>query len=285
MTKKSSETSRYYHGTFKEWGRSAATVAVTYLYSLEEHNKLILNRLKTLRPETIKTQLDFTMQVALYMHLPEARQYLDYDSFPPRAKANILLLKPDLFDTLYDPETASDALNRAIFLEYAHQIGVSKFLSKVSDKVLATLLHKHTEFLTTALMKDRIKRTSKIANRISKVFDCSKVRNQSHLRHFIVRYPWVMKRQTLDQMKASSIKAETWARLLAEIKTADRAYFPAGIAEWVKKAVFTKKLKGRKFKPFKDFETGLPLDPDATSVVKSQHENDLPQIDTIVEEA
>lgn len=258
---RSPESTRYYHGVPSTWGVPSAARIVQQLYDDKEHKELIVNKLKTMKPHQIRKGLDVSSQVYLFMHVAAARPYLDYDSFPAQAKAEIFQKNPDLFDVLYDPAEASKDLNRAILRTVSGK-SATEYLATFSDDGLRDLMHTSINDLQGVLMTVKFNPRQRLAKRLLRLFDCSKVRNQSYLRGFITHYPWMMQKQTLEQMKASPIKEETWARILAELDVKDRAHFPPGTAGWVKRAIFTKKLKGRNFKAFKSFEEGLPLDPE-----------------------
>jgi len=88
--------------------------------------------------------------------------------------------------------------------------------------------------------------------------DIKTIRNQSYLRHLILRRPHILRHATLEDMKNSVIDGPTWIRIIAKMSPKERAHVPAGFIGWTQRDVFKKQLGGRRFKNFgKDWMEGL----------------------------
>lgn len=90
-----------------------------------------------------------------------------------------------------------------------------------------------------------------------KLFDITKARNPTYLRGMIYNHPIIMSNATLKQMGDSVVPPETWCRLIGDIAPQKRFHFPDGTKDWINKRVFMRKLQGKRFKPFKEWEEGL----------------------------
>lgn len=200
-------------------------------------------------------------RVFLWIHVPTCRDIIKFEGLPEAAQTFIYLRDKDLFEEKYDPNNSSTKMNRNILKEIGNREIYGVFFKKIDDIHLADLIHKYPVDFEHPFRASRLHRKgSKLRKRIIRVFDCSKIRNQSYLRSFIRAFPWVMTNQTLDMMEASPINRDTWARLIGELSVEDRQYFPAGTGPWARRGIFVKHLKGKNSKPYKDFETGLPVD-------------------------
>ena len=93
--------------------------------------------------------------------------------------------------------------------------------------------------------------------------DIKTIRNQTHLRHMILRKPHILNYATLEDMQNCTIDAPTWIRIITQLPVKERRHIPAGFKGWATRTVFKKKLTGRKFKNFKpDWANGLQEDGD-----------------------
>lgn len=251
-------------GWFREWSVETtwheATIAdvMSRLYTRKEMKQIIIERLK----ERGSLPLTDTEVAHLWLVMPEARPHLSLSPLSPAARTFILTRDPVAFANLYSPNDEKAKTNRDVVTRLKEKTIFNEFMKKISDENLSDILHKYPHDITDVMRTFRVSKTTKHGQRLFRLFDCSKVRNQTHLRRFIYNFPWMMEGQTLEQMEASPLKRDTWARLIADIPVKKRCHFPVGTGDWAKKGIFVKHLKGRKSKPFPDFETGLPTEDD-----------------------
>jgi hypothetical protein len=226
-------------------------------------------------------------RVFLWLHVRDCRDVIKFSELPDAAQSYLYVNDQELFETSFDPNVAKVRQNRDILKLIQDRKILGSFFKRIDDESLAALMHRYPLDLADALQGYRIHKKSHLKVRLANVFDCSKVRNQSHLRSLICRYPWLMQHQTLAQMGASPIKPPTWARILAEIPVEKRVHFPVDTGPWIRRGIFKTKLKvGRDMRTFKDFETGLrastpAVDNDTPTSVELQHDNDLPTLDAV----
>lgn len=263
--------------------RTAGGVLQRLQVPTSNFKRLIDEQVRKATP-TARNRLPVNDRVFLWLHVPSCRDIIKFEDLPEAAQSFIYIRDEKLFAEKYDPNTSSTKLNRNILKDIDNRKVYGVFFKKIDDEHLADLMHKYPIDMMDALRSSRLhRRGGKLMNRMITVFDCSKVRNQSHLRTFICAFPWIMTNQTLDMMEASPINRDTWARLIGELKVEQRQYFPAGTGPWARRGIFVKHLKGKNSKPFKDFETGLPVDTSGEDAVKCKHEHDLSTDDTFVE--
>lgn len=260
--------------------RRVAQILVRLNLPKNDLQALIEDKVRTASMKIRKT-LTVDDRVFLWMQVPALRDVIKFDELPELAQSYIYVRDEALFEERYDPNTSSARLNKNILKEIEDHKVLGVFFKKIDDENLAALMHKYPNDVSCALRTYRLHKKSALKPRLAKLFDCSKVRNQSHLRGFIHSFPWVMANQTLDTMEASSINRDTWARILAEMKVKDRQYFPVGTGPWCRRGIFVKHLKGKNSNAYKDFETGLPVDNTDQDVVEYTHDNDIPTIDTL----
>ena len=72
----------------------------------------------------------------------------------------------------------------------------------------------------------------------AKLFDITKVRNQTELRRLILAKPHILRYVTLDDMKNCVIDGPTWVRIITQMNPKKRKHVPAGFVDWAKKDIF-----------------------------------------------
>lgn len=92
---------------------------------------------------------------------------------------------------------------------------------------------------------------------VTKRFNVRNMRNATQLRHMILAYPIILQHATIDDMKASSLSAASWIRVISKLPVKKRKYVPAGFIGWVEREVFKNKLGGHRYKKFGNWKNGL----------------------------
>lgn len=263
----------------------ASNILVSLRTPTKDFRELLEKQIRA-APKAGLRRLTANERVFLWLHVPACRDIIKFSELPDAAQSYIYVNDEALFNELFDPNIVKVRQNRDILRLIEDRKVLGSFFKRISDENLAALMHRYPIDFANAIIAYRVHKKSKLKTRLVGIFDCSKVRNQSHLRAFICKYPWIMEKQTLEMMEASPINRDTWARLIAEIKVDKRRYFPAGTGPWARRGIFVKHLKGRRSSPYKDFETGLPtlpgaVDNDAPKSVELQHDNDISTLDPV----
>jgi hypothetical protein len=235
------------------WDDKTSGKLVARLFDKKELKKLIVDRI------TEYGCCALTDQEAVYVWftIPEVRKHLNLGILSPAARVFVFSRCGEEFEEMYSPNDENPKTNMDVLDRLKNPATFNVFMKKISDENLSLILNKYPSDFADVMRTFRVHATTTHGRRILRLFDCSKVRNQTHLRRFIYKYPWMMQNQTLEQMEASPIKRDTWGRLIADIPVKHRHYFPVDTGDWVRKGIFVKHLKGRRSKPFPDFETGL----------------------------
>lgn len=193
-------------------------------------------------------KLPTTLRTQLIIAFPKMQPHIDLSLLDADQRTILLCIKPTVANMKKFDWNADDMKVRQY--RYVLSIGGNKLIQhmyeNITDEKLALFGVNEWEGLL-----------SYYRNAASRV-DIKTIRNQSHLRHMILRNPHILHYATIDDMQNCAIDAPTWIRIIAKMPVKDRRHVPAGFKAWVNRDVFKKKLTGRKFKNFKsDWTNGL----------------------------
>jgi len=266
---------------WKDWDSERGGEVLAALLGSKETKRLVMEAIKA-GPGKVLHDND---TVFLWKNIPGIRKYLNVDQLSSRARAYLITHNKEFFKNSYEPNKTTPIDNKGVLEDIHKKEMFDIFLDMIDDNNLAILLHRYPLVISNKLASFRVKRSSLIARRFIRLLDCSKVRNQSHLRALIVRFPWIMQKQTLSMMDESPIDPPTWARIITSIRPPERIYFPVDTGPWLWKGIFKTKLKkGRNMKAFKDFEIGLrtsSVDNSSNKSVELEHDNDISKFDAV----
>lgn len=134
-----------------------------------------------------------------------------------------------------------------------------RYLMRHGDKALVRHMYQNINDKKLALFKiEDWENLMSYHPQIAKRFDIKTIRNQSELRHLVLRKPHILRYATIKDMQQCVIDGPTWIRIITKLTQKNRGYVPAGFVDWVQRDIFKKKLSGRKFKAFRaDWMEGL----------------------------